>query len=204
MVSALRRAKAKENLRRAILDAARELFATEDYRAVSMRRIAEKIEYSPTAIYLHFKDKDEILLNLIGEGFTLLSSRLEALRVDDPVERLRQGAHAYFDFALTQPHYYRLMFQLEKGVVEPCDDKAALGANTFGFIRRAVVEALNQGKFDASLPEPIISHVIWAHVHGAVSLALTGHLGFMLPQAYHTAFFEEVVETTLRGLQATA
>src|SRR4051794_31187958 len=113
MGSAQRRARAKENLRRAILDAARKLFATEDYKAVSMRRIAEEIEYSPTALYLHFKDKEEILFYLIDEGFEMLSGRLESLNVEDPVLRLRKGGRVYFKFAFEQPHYYRIMFQLQ-------------------------------------------------------------------------------------------
>ena len=93
MGSAQRRARAKENLRRAILDAARELFATEEYEAVSLRRIAEKIEYSPAAIYLHFQDKKEILFHLIDEGFALLSARLETVRVADRYDVLRDLRH---------------------------------------------------------------------------------------------------------------
>ncbi len=75
--SSERRAREKENLRRAILDAARELFVAEGYDAVTMRKIADRIEYSPTTIYLHFKDKDEILLCLSEEGFTLLRACLD-------------------------------------------------------------------------------------------------------------------------------
>lgn len=57
MATGTRRAREIENLRRAILDAARELFYEQDYRAVSMRKIAEKVEYSPAAIYRYFSDK---------------------------------------------------------------------------------------------------------------------------------------------------
>jgi AcrR family transcriptional regulator len=200
--SAQRRARAKENLRRAILDAARELFATEDYPAVSIRRIAAKVEYSPAAIYLHFQDKKEILFRLIEEGFEMLSVRLEALQVADPVERLRQGALVYLDFAFTQPHYYRLMFQLENKDLGELMTRCAMAERALNFIRQAVTEAMQNGQFATTTPEPVVSHTIWASLHGAASLALTGHLGRKLPQEFHAAFFDHVVETVLRGLRS--
>jgi AcrR family transcriptional regulator len=200
--SAQRRARAKENLRRAILDAARELFATEEYQAVSLRRIAEKIEYSPAAIYLHFQDKKEILFHLIEEGFEMLSARLEALQVADPVERLRQGAPVYLDFAFTQPHYYRLMFQLENKELGELMSQCAMADRAFNFIRRAVSEAMQNGQFVTATPEPVVSLTLWASLHGAASLVLTGHLSRKLPNEFHAAFFDHVIETVLRGLRA--
>src|SRR5579859_552928 len=192
MSSVERRARAKENLRRAILDAARELFATEDYRAVSMRRIAEKIDYSPTALYLHFKDKDEILFQLIEEGFAMLSGRLLSLDIVDPIDRLAQGAQIYLDFAFTQTHYYRLMFQLQdSGLIDRYMPACENGPIAFGFIRTAVEQAMQEGKFRNAMPEVVVSHAIWAHIHGAVSLALSGHLA-KLPQELHPAFFQTV------------
>lgn len=202
MGSAQRRARAKENLRRAILDAARELFATEEYQAVSLRRIAEKIEYSPAAIYLHFQDKKEILFHLIDEGFAMLSARLEALQVADPVERLRQGAPIYLDFAFTQPHYYRLMFQLENKELGELMSQCATAERALNFIRRAVTEAMENGQFAATSPEPVVSHTVWASLHGAASLVLTGHLSRKLPNEFHAAFFDHIIETVLRGLRS--
>src|SRR5690349_5915348 len=100
MGSTERRARAKVALRQQILDAARELFVREGYDAVSMRRIAARIEYSPTAIYLHFPDKQSILTALCDETFEKLSTRLAAhvARTPDPVERLRGGLRLYIEF----------------------------------------------------------------------------------------------------------
>ncbi len=217
MVSAQRRARAKENIRRAILDAARELFATEDYKAVSMRRLADKIEYSATAIYLHFKDKEEILFHLIEEGFSMLSERLEAISVDDPVERLREGARVYFDFALSQPHYYRLMFQLEDRVLaESLMPRVQGGPRSFQYILDTVGQGLREGKFRRNMdiernfegdPErafevqkAIMATVIWSHIHGAVALSLSGHICIKVPDELRGSFYQAVVETTIRGL----
>src|SRR6185503_3035401 len=99
----------KEDVQRRILDAARELFATVGYEAVTMRQIAERIEYTPTAIYFHFRDKGELFRRLCQEDFGKLEARFKVLaRVGDPVERLRMLSRAYIAFALDHPHHYRL------------------------------------------------------------------------------------------------
>jgi AcrR family transcriptional regulator len=195
-----RRAREIENLRRAILDAARELFATEDYRAVSLRKIAEKIEYSPAAIYRYFSDREEILFHLIQEGFQMLTDRFESLGIADPVERLRQSGHAYIDFARTQPHYYRLMFQLEKTeMMEKYMPECTSAHSAFGFVHTAVTEAIERGQFKRDAPAIVVACGIWAAIHGAVSLALSGHLHIMMPAELDTAFFDHMVESVINA-----
>src|SRR5215216_6461878 len=92
-----RREREKETLRQEILDAARDLFVTEGYQNVSMRKIAEKIEYSPTTIYLYFRDKADLLFQICEETFSSLLSTLEAIGEDeaDPVASLKRGMRAY-------------------------------------------------------------------------------------------------------------
>lgn len=199
MATAQRRAREIENLRRAILDAARELFATEDYRAVSLRKIAEKIEYSPAAIYRYFSDKEEILFHLIAEGFEMLSARMHALdAVADPVERLRQSGKVYLEFALTQPHYYRLMFQLEKNeMMEKYMPQCASAQATFGFVLLAAGDAIASGQFAPDRPAIVVAAGIWAAMHGAVSLALSGHLHVMMPPEWDGIFFDHMIESAI-------
>lgn len=202
MGSVERRVREKENLRRAILDAARELFVAEGYEAVSMRKIADKIEYSPTTIYLHFRDKDDLLIALCEEGFGLLTARLDQLDEPDPVERLRQGGLAYLDFALSQPHYYKIMFQIEAETLnQRCAPEKSMATQAFDFIRRCVAEGQAQGKFRQEEPEAILSHIAWAGMHGAASLAISGRLG-MLPIEAHPLFFQSLADTLIRGLLA--
>src|SRR4051794_32343862 len=111
MGSADRRLRERQALREQILDAARALFATEGYEAVTMRRIAERIEYSPTAIYLHFADKEALVRELCAHDFAVFAAQFAKLaRVADPLERLRKSGHAYVDFAVRHPHHYRLLF----------------------------------------------------------------------------------------------
>src|SRR5437870_13726763 len=88
-----RRARRKEGVREEILDAARTLFVKEGYEHVSMRKIAEKVEYAPGTIYLYFRDKAEILDRICEETFARLAIRLEAISRDqaDPLDCLRRG-----------------------------------------------------------------------------------------------------------------
>ena len=109
-----RRARQKKFLRQEILDAASELFVRDGYENVSMRRIADKIEYSPTTIYIYFKDKAELLEQVCKETFGRLVQRLTKImeQPGDPVERLKRGLIAYIQFGLENPHHYRATFMM--------------------------------------------------------------------------------------------
>src|SRR4051794_29321067 len=107
MGSKERREREKEELRGRIMTAAREMFATEGYEAVTMRKIASKIEYSPTAIYLHFADKDALMRELCTEDFSTLYRAFEKfIPIKDPLERLRKVAQAYVAFSIDHPNQY--------------------------------------------------------------------------------------------------
>ena len=105
----------REAVRRSILDAARDLFVTEGYENVSIRKIAERIEYSPAAIYSYFPSKDDIFFALAEEGFRLLGDpaaeehrhQLESL---PPLERIRAIFWRVYEFSREHPQYFELMF----------------------------------------------------------------------------------------------
>src|SRR6476660_6566466 len=106
-----RRDRERLETRTKIMDAARELFGREGYEAVSMRRIADAIEYSPTAIYVHFKDKQDLLHQICQADFVALAQGVvELQKVADPIERIRRMGHAYIRFGVRHPNHYRLMF----------------------------------------------------------------------------------------------
>src|SRR5207244_10259207 len=109
-----RRARQKQLLRQQILDAARALLVREGYDSLSMRRVAERIDYSPTAIYLHFKDKQELVFSLCEESFAKLVHELETLADEypDPLVRLRTGTERYVAFGLQHPNHYLLALVL--------------------------------------------------------------------------------------------
>lgn len=171
-----RREREREEIRTRILDAARELFASEGVESVTMRRIADRIEYSPTAIYFHFKDKEALLAELcdcdfraFAHGFTLIA------QIPDPVERLKAAGAAYVEFGLTNPSHYRLMFMTPKTT-----DAAAVTIrkgnpeeDAYAFLKGIVAELLEKGYFRDDLTDPdLVAQVIWAAMHGLVSLEI--------------------------------
>src|SRR5215831_8637617 len=107
-----RQAQEKQELRQAILKAAGELFLEQGYERFSLRKVAERIGYSPTTIYLYFRDKDDLLFTVVDEGFARFGQQLAAAAEsqEDPWERLIALGRAYVAFGLEYPVYYQLMF----------------------------------------------------------------------------------------------
>ncbi|WP_259294948.1 TetR/AcrR family transcriptional regulator [Paraburkholderia sp. DHOC27] len=106
-----RKTRQKQALRERILDAARRIVVREGFAALSMRKIADAIEYSPATLYLHFESRDEIARALCAEGYAQLLSSFEPLaQIADAAERLGALARAYIAFGVTHPETYRLIF----------------------------------------------------------------------------------------------
>src|SRR5260370_31868956 len=100
-----RREREKSETRDKILDAARELFVTEGYEGVSMRRVAEKIEYSPTAIYVHFTDKNELFHELCRQDFAPLQEVMQSSYMPThPIQRLPRVGRSYIQFGVRFPN----------------------------------------------------------------------------------------------------
>ena len=121
----------REAVARAILDAARDLFVAEGYPNVSIRKIAEKIEYSPAAIYSYFPSKDDIFLALAEEGFRMLfaSSEERCNPGGSRIEKIRAGFWRVYEFSKAHPEYFALMF-LDRAVPRISRDW-----QRFGFVR---------------------------------------------------------------------
>ena len=170
-----RRDRERLEMQTLILDAARELFATEGYEAVTMRKIAEKIEYSPTAIYSHFKDKLALLRSLMDRDFAAFAQVLQqTASVKDPVERLRRLGYAYVDFALQYPNHYRFLFMTAHPAM-PAEESAIQKGNpdqdAYALLRATVVEVIAQGRLEPDLDDPeLVSQIAWGAASGLVAL----------------------------------
>src|ERR1044071_8476533 len=106
-----RKEKQKAEIRKMILDASMILFVEEGFSNVSIRKIADLIEYSPTTVYLYFKDKDEILFNLHELGFQKMAEYNTSLwDIKNPLLRLHKMGENYIQFGLQNPEFYDLMF----------------------------------------------------------------------------------------------
>ena len=169
-----RRAREREEIRTLILDAARELFAAEGIEAVTMRRIAEKIEYSPTAIYFHFRDKEALLTELCNIDFRAFAQGFAKMaEIADPIERLRASGYAYIDFGLRNPSHYRLMFMTPKTVSSSEILRGDPTEDAYAFVKGIVVEIKAAGRFRPGLTDvDLLTQVVWSGVHGLVSLEI--------------------------------
>ena len=174
MSSKARREREKAALKREILNAARDLFVQDGYENVSMRRIAEKIDYSPTAVYLHFVDKADLLFQICEETFAKLvaqGGKLLAHKID-PLTKLKMFGRAYIEFGLKHPDHYRLTFmvQHERDELEARYENS-MAQRAFGVLRLCVQECIAKGVF-RHLDLSQTSQALWAGVHGITSLLI--------------------------------
>jgi AcrR family transcriptional regulator len=171
-----RRERQKDDLRRAILDAAGALFLEQGYEGLSMRQVAERIGYSATTIYRYYEDKDDLLFAIVQDGFQRFGKQLgrAARGCDDPLARLGALGHAYVEFGLRNPVYYRLMFmQRHDFLFESRVAETAPMIDSFAVLQQSVEGAMRAGVLRKGDPETT-STVIWAVVHGITSLAIAG------------------------------
>ncbi|HEX9985629.1 MAG TPA: TetR/AcrR family transcriptional regulator [Thermoanaerobaculia bacterium] len=168
-----RREREREEIRGKILDAARELFASEGYEAVTMRRIADRIEYSATAIYFHFKDKEALLKELCEHDFAQLAHQFTAMdALPDPLEKLRVTGLAYVQFGLQSPNHYRLMFMTPHPPIADTElRKGNPEEDAYAFLKEIVTQCIAQGKLRPELTDvDLVAQTMWAGVHGVISL----------------------------------
>jgi AcrR family transcriptional regulator len=166
----------KSKIRETILNAARELFVRDGFDGVSMRRIAEKIEYSPAAIYLHFADKEELFRELCYRDFERLSKVFQTTAIStDLIERLRQIGRAYVEFGIRNPNHYRFMFIVPhpRRRADHCDHSVHGNPekDAYALLKLAVQQAIDAGCLREELHDAeLISETLWASAHGVISL----------------------------------
>jgi len=167
-----RRERERLETRDKILEAAREMFATQGIEATTMRAIAQRIEYTPTAIYHHFKDKDALITELCHSDFAALGRQFTQMeRIDDPVERLRRIGMAYVEFAIAKPHHYQIMFMTRTPAHEHPEKNPEEDA--YGFLLATVEEGIAAGRFRPELTDPHeLAQMTWSSVHGIISLQI--------------------------------
>lgn len=166
-----RRERESSNLRQAIVKAAWDIAADEGWQAVTVRKVADKVEYSPSALYEYFSSKEAILLELMREGFRLLAEGMRAVpQNNDPVERLVAVANSYWDFAFRHPELYQVMHGLG-GVTFGTADTPQEAKDGFIALRDAVQAVFpNDRASGRDLHDEV--DMFWAMLHGLVSLTM--------------------------------
>jgi len=165
-----RRLRQKEEIKANILSTAWQIVKEDGWEAISIRKIADAIEYSVPVIYDHFENKDAILWEFAREGFQRLSKKIQQAkdRSDGPEEQLKAIADAYWSFAFKNREYYQLMFGLGMAgcEIEKCFPERA------GF-RKLVMEPITAIIAKGSNPDanPCLKYyTYWSILHGLISI----------------------------------
>lgn len=171
-----KRAKYREDFRREILDAARELFTDEGYEKFSMRRLAGKIGYSPTTIYLYFKNKDDLLFAICEEFFSNFLDELNHIRSvsRDPIETLHQAFLYLIELGLKNPNQYKVIFFSKSKVYGTHDEfiqRESIARNTYLTFREIIQDCIKAGRLQERDDE-VIASALAITSHGLVTAIL--------------------------------
>jgi len=172
-----RKAKGDGHLRRAeILEAAERIFVAHGYEAATIRKIADEVGVSSTALYMHFRDKDQILLEICTGAMEelLAGNRLVTAMPVDAVTRVRLILEGYIRFALQHPNAYRLIFcsSPEVDSIRRQHASMQLGQECVDRFASVIREVAAEGRLRTGDPETV-HQVLWSACHGMVSLMLT-------------------------------
>jgi AcrR family transcriptional regulator len=185
----------KAELREEIMHVAAELFAAEGYASVSMRKIAQRIGYTPMSIYLHFEDKADLLDCICEQAFVDLYRRHERVdaEISDPGERLKAGMRTFIDFAVCNPSYYRAIF-IRRGEAMPRRDR--IRARTAALKRLQVTAFLGAGASEDEIE--VATQVVMVAENGAATLLTANPKGWVAPKK----MIDAVTETIVKGLRS--
>jgi AcrR family transcriptional regulator len=176
-----RQEREREATTRAILDAARDLFVAEGYQNVSIRKIAEKIEYSPAAIYSYFPSKDDIFLALAEEGFRMLFDSAECVRKEQPHESpihcIRSAFLNVYQFSRQHPEYHALMF-LDRSVPRISQDwqRFAFVHEMRTHLTDQIQKAVDAGDFPPGCNPEMVFRVLMVSIQGVAVMRLCDRL----------------------------
>lgn len=199
-----RRARDKDALRHKILEAAVELFVQNGYESVTMRGIADRIEYSASTIYLYFKNKTEIVGAICAETFETLIERLDEIEARNlpPLDQFIGGLRCYIAFGLEHPHQYQIVF----GGPTPDDcaemeEPNRLGMQALEYLGRCIDKCRDAGIF---IPGDSMSDAIavWMQLHGATAVLNNDHGKYNFPWPSKEALIDRTVDLIVRGLHA--
>jgi AcrR family transcriptional regulator len=203
-----RRVRERESMRRGILRAASKLSREEGYEKLTIRKVADRIEYSPMALYNHFPDKDSILKALADEGFGRYLKALPKRSALPPIEELRRYLLSYIQFAVKQPEQYRLVFMTPRHVPNTIEPKGDQNVERIpnGNGRTAFAMLVEQVKVCGYANKSFrnsfgVALSLWTGIHGAASLLITlPHFPF----GDHRAYAASIVDFLLSGLRASS
>jgi len=193
-----RKERYRSELRAETLSAARELIQKEGYEGLTIRKLANRMECSPMALYSYFADKQALLTALALEGFEKVAKRFDSTVHHDPLTALRKILLDYIAYAEENPSEYRILFLSVQTIGELKQTREDLQERNPAFsalfkrVEACVKTGVLQGDAFA------VSTVLWTAAHGAASLLITAR---NFPFGSRRLYAEEVVATMLGGTQ---
>ena len=176
-----RKEREREEMRKLILDGAQTLFLANGFDKVSIRTIADEIEYSPATIYLYYKDKNELLFALHQRGFAKMVQEFQPLlALTDPFEKLVEMGRSYIRFAVENPELFDLMFIMNAPMDKLDKEDWVEGDQAFGLLMMVVQECMDAEVFQKHDVQAT-AMMIWSGIHGYTALFLRKRLG-MFPE----------------------
>lgn len=199
-----RKEREKKELSELILRTAASQFAEHGFAKTSMRSIAKEIEYSPTTIYLYFKDKSELLNALSEKAFGAFYQQLgRCLIIKDPMERLKAMGDYYIEFALENPEYYDLMFIIRSPMEsEKHKEGWQFGMQSHTMLSNVVQSCVDAGHFHNKSTE-VIAFMILSFVHGMVSMHIRDRMK-MYPKEKRKQMLHDSIDTFNEFLKGNA
>jgi AcrR family transcriptional regulator len=191
-----RRVRGRDGVRPALIEAARDVLVQEGYDGLTIRRVAERAEYSLGTVYSYFADKDDLLYTLVQEDFHRLTEQLRAIRnLHAGASAVREILLSYVRMGLEQPQSYEIMFMLKPKLASR-NASDGRDEHAYTIFRGCIVDAIRRGEFRPHDPD-VLAQMLWASVHGLVSLRLTLS---EFPWAETTRLAETLVDAEMRGL----
>jgi AcrR family transcriptional regulator len=194
------------DLRNALIQAGVEIVREQGAQILTLRSVGTKAGVSRTALYRHFSCKDALLAAIAEKGFNILyettKKSIEQFR-DRPLEAFRESGRVYFQFAMTEQEYYRVMFS-ESCALDPekYPDLHAAGMQAFNQLVETIETCQSSGDFHAGDAQQIGLQV-WSSVHGLTMLQLDGQLRSLdITQEQFFNIGEGVADMLVRGLSA--
>jgi AcrR family transcriptional regulator len=180
-----RKEKQKQDIKKMILDASVKLFVEDGFEHVTMRKIADLIEYSPTTVYLYFKDNNEIFFHIHQMGFEkMLVMNQDLPGIKNPLLRLHKMGENYIEFGMKNPEFYDVMF-IQRAPMEALEQMEecnwSLGDTALGALKNLLQECMDKD-FIQKAPVEAAAMAIWGMVHGLVSLAIRDRMKKLVPK----------------------
>jgi AcrR family transcriptional regulator len=201
MSSADRKERERRELMDLILMKAKEIIVNEGQEKLSIRRIATEIDYSPATIYLYFKDKDEILYQMMQKGFEIMTSYMEdVFKETAPVKRIFLIGQEYIRFGTEHPDWYELMFTSPNPMnhIQRSKEEWGHGIAIFEFFAKTCEEAIKHQKIKGWQPRILALH-LWSSIHGVVSFSNSQRL-CVIDHVFDDTSKKEMIDQLLESI----